>query len=229
MRFRAAGKGSVSDSRIRPSIANRVFPSIGEETRGTKECVRFESIRRSSAVARGTRTNAPFTSQPRRCPPSPFPLPRRSAPSRYVSRSSSWRAREPGPPRRAKRRRLRCRVFAAPASRQTARANASTGSRANAAGARRPRDGVCPVERLPSPSRVAEVDLGHAPPIGDADSTQTLLSGFDGNRTRRRKRLFAADAETTRDRRVSDANDAHSSASSRTFPRMFSRTFPRTS
>ena len=56
-------------------------------------------------------TNAPFTYNPRRCPPSPFPPPRRSAPSRYVARSRSRRAREAGPSRREKRRRLRCRVF----------------------------------------------------------------------------------------------------------------------
>ena len=66
---------------------------------------RFESVKTRVGVARGTRTNAPFTSKPRRCPPSPFPPPRRSAPSRYVARSRSRRAREPGPPRREKRRR----------------------------------------------------------------------------------------------------------------------------
>ena len=97
-------------------------------------------------------TNAPFTYNPRRCPPSPFPPPRRSAPSRYVARSRSRRAREAGPSRREKRRRLRCRVFVAPASRRAGRADETTGFRANAVDARRPREGNRSVKRPHPPS-----------------------------------------------------------------------------
>ena len=110
-----------------------------------------------------------------------------------------------------KRRRLRCRVFVAPASRRTARAEETTGSRANAVGARCPREGDCPVARPPSPSRVSRVDLGHAHPIGDADSTQTLLSGFDGTHARAalfRRRALRCAKEKNESNESNETNDA---------------------
>ena len=154
-------------------------------------------------------TNAPFTYNPRRCPPSPFPPPRRSAPSRYVARSRSRRAREAGPSRREKRRRLRCRVFVAPASRRAGRADETTGFRANAVDARRPREGNRSVKRPHPPSwgtgapplRPDPRDAGRDPNplIRVWRSTTVWLRFFLLRRTRARDR--------TTERRTT--NDAH--------------------
>ena len=152
-----------------------------EEASGNARA-RFESVKTRVGVARGTRTNAPFTSNPRRCPPSPFPPPRRSAPSRYVARSRSRRAREPGPPRREKRRRLRCRVFVARASRRTGRADGTAGSRANAVarcfrGRRIERTRDRPRRRGSPGSTSTDTHRRSASRV--PDSTLTLLSGFE--------------------------------------------------
>ena len=124
-------------------------------------------------------TNAPFTYNPRRCPPSPFPPPRRSAPSRYVARSRSRRAREAGPSRREKRRRLRCRVFwrLRPGERGE-RTRRPAFARTRSTRVVRVRGIVRSNARIPH--RGAPEHLLYAPIRATPDATQTLLSGFGG-------------------------------------------------
>ena len=168
------------DSRIRPSIARRrsTVDRRGSSRKGeTNECARVETL-----VGGGARhtTNAPFTYNPRRCPPSPFPpppLPRlrqgtslarvhgaRAKPDRRDGSNAgasdaefSWRLR-PG----ERGERTRRPAFARTRSTRVVRVRGIVRSNARI------------------PHRGAPEHLLYAPIRATPDATQTLLSGFGG-------------------------------------------------